>query len=65
MVIGHTPVDGAFTTYGLLGAGRVLDMLLSFPVLALVLIVALGVFPRVIFGMSDEAVRGVLSFLGG
>jgi NADH-quinone oxidoreductase subunit M len=31
----------------------------------LVLIVALGVFPRLVFGMSDDAVRGVLSLLGG
>jgi NADH-quinone oxidoreductase subunit M len=31
----------------------------------LVLIVALGVFPRVVFGMSDDAVRGILSLLGG
>ena len=31
----------------------------------LVLIVALGVFPRLVFGVSDDAVRGVLSLLGG
>jgi NADH-quinone oxidoreductase subunit M len=31
----------------------------------LVLIVGLGVFPRLVFGMSDDAVRGVLSLLGG
>ena len=31
----------------------------------LVLIVALGVFPRIVFGMSDDAVRGILSLLGG
>jgi NADH-quinone oxidoreductase subunit M len=30
----------------------------------LVLIVALGVFPRIVFGMSDDAVRGVLELLG-
>jgi NADH-quinone oxidoreductase subunit M len=30
----------------------------------LVLIVVLGVFPRLVFGMSDDAVRGVLSLLG-
>ena len=31
----------------------------------LVLIVVLGVFPRLVFGMSDDAVRGILSLLGG
>jgi len=31
----------------------------------LVLILVLGVFPRLIFGVTDEAVKGILSFLGG
>jgi NADH-quinone oxidoreductase subunit M len=31
----------------------------------LVLILVLGVFPRLIFGVTDDAVQGVLSLLGG
>jgi NADH-quinone oxidoreductase subunit M len=31
----------------------------------LVLILVLGVFPRLVFGVTDEAVKGVLSLLGG
>ena len=31
----------------------------------LVAIVALGIYPRLIFGVSDEAVRGLMSVLGG
>jgi NADH:ubiquinone oxidoreductase subunit 4 (subunit M) len=31
----------------------------------LVLILALGLFPRLIFGISEEAVNGITAFLGG
>jgi NADH:ubiquinone oxidoreductase subunit 4 (subunit M) len=31
----------------------------------LVLILALGLFPRLIFGISQEAVSGLMAFLGG
>ena len=31
----------------------------------LVAIVALGLYPRLIFGVTDEAVRGLMSVLGG
>ena len=41
MILGHTPVDSAFTVYGLLGAGAVLRMILSFPVISLVFVLAL------------------------
>lgn len=64
MVIGHTPVDSAFTTYGLLGAGRVLDMLLSFPVLALVFIVALiGLYKAITLSAARESAAPFWTFL--
>ena len=64
MVIGHTPVDSAFTTYGLLGAGRVLDMLLSFPVLALVFIVALiGLYKAIALSATRASAAPFWTFL--
>ena len=45
MVLGHAPVDAAFVAWGLLGAGTVLDLLLSFPVRALVMVLGLVVSP--------------------
>ena len=64
MVIGHTPVDSAFTTYGLLGAGRVLDMLLSVPVLALVFIVALiGLYKAIALSATRASAVPFWTFL--
>ena len=64
MVIGHTPVDSAFTTYGLLGAGRVLDMLLSLPVLALVFIVALiGLYKAIALSATRASAVPFWTFL--
>ena len=64
MVIGHTPVDSAFTTYGLLGAGRVLDMLLSLPVLALVFIVALiGLYKAIALSATRASAAPFWTFL--
>ena len=39
--MGHTLVDNFFTLWGLLGAGQVLEMVLGYPVRALVLVVGL------------------------
>jgi hypothetical protein len=39
--MGHTLVDNYFTLWGLLGAGQVLEMVLGYPVRALVLVVGL------------------------
>ena len=64
MVIGHTPVDSAFTTYGLLGAGRVLDMLLSLPVLALVFIIALiGLYKAIALSATRASAAPFWTFL--
>ncbi len=64
MVIGHTPVDSAFTAYGLLGAGRVLDMLLSMPVLALVFIVALiGLYKAIGLSVTRASAAPFWTFL--
>ena len=39
--MGHTLVDNFFTLWGLLGAGQVLEMVLGFPVRALVMVIGL------------------------
>ena len=53
--MGHTPVDSAFTVFGLLGAGQVMELLLSMPVLGLVFIIALlGFF----FALARAATAG-------
>jgi len=60
VVLGHTPVDSAFTAWGLLGAGTVMELLLSFPVLSLVFIVALiGLF-RSILAVIETGFAGPL-----
>jgi hypothetical protein len=53
-------VDSAFTAWGLLGAGTVMELLLSFPVLSLVFIVALlGLF-RSILAVTETGSAGPL-----
>ena len=58
MVLGHTPVDSAFTAYGLLGAGQVMAMLLSFPVISLLFIVALVGFFRAVLAVTEQGSAG-------
>ncbi len=63
MVLGHAPIDSAFVAYGLLGAGSVLDMLLSFPVRALVLIIGVvGFFKAALRTVEDGSPGPLLAF---
>ncbi len=54
MPLGHTPVDSAFVAWGLLGAGSVMTMLLTFPVISLVFIIALVGLFRAVMAVSES-----------
>ena len=60
MVLGHAPVDAAFVAWGLLGAGTVLDLLLSFPVRALVMVLGLTGFLKAILRSTEDGSPGPL-----
>ncbi|NOT55729.1 MAG: hypothetical protein HOP18_14105 [Deltaproteobacteria bacterium] len=63
MVFGHTPVDSAFVAWGLLGAGTVLEMVLSFPVRALILVLGLaGMFKAILRATEDGSPGPLLMF---
>lgn len=60
MVFGHTPVDSAFVAWGLLGAGTVLEMVLSFPVRTLVLVLGLAGMLKAILRTAEDGSPGPL-----
>ena len=60
MVLGHAPVDAAFVTWGLLGAGTVLDLLLGYPVRALVMVLGLAGLLKAILRSTEDGSPGPL-----
>ena len=64
MVLGHAPVDAAFVAWGLLGAGTVLDLLLGYPVRALVMVLGLaGLLKAILRSMEDKTPGPLLIFV--